>query len=238
MSYAPDYAPSDLFAIDAAADARGTFMRKTYMHLFGAILAFVAFDAVIFSVPSLKLQILGLFGNRVGLMLMIVAFMAAGWVAQSWAHNASSRGLQYAGLGLYTLVQAIIFVPILWVASNFAPGAIETAGFLTLAIFGGLTAIVFVTGANFSFLRTALMIGIWSALAVSFAGVLFGFQLGLLFSGAMVVLAGGYILYDTSNVLHNYRTDQYVGAALELFASVALLFFYVLRIVIALQSRD
>jgi FtsH-binding integral membrane protein len=46
----------------------------------------------------------------------------------------------------------------------------------------------------------------------------------------MIVLASGYILYDTSNVLHRYRTDQHVAAALALFASVAILFWYVLRL--------
>ena len=60
--------------------------------------------------------------------------------------------------------------------------------------------------------------------------MLFGLSLGLWFSFAMVGLAAAYIIYDTSNVLHNYRTDQHVGAALELFASVALMFYYILRI--------
>ena len=54
----------------------------------------------------------------------------------------------------------------------------------------------------------------------------------------MVVFACGYILYYTSNILHHYRTDQYVAAALALFASVALLFWYVLQIFMSLSSRD
>jgi FtsH-binding integral membrane protein len=45
-------------------------------------------------------------------------------------------------------------------------------------------------------------------------------------------------MYDTSNVLHHYRTDQYVAASLALFASVAMLFFYVLRLVMAFSNRD
>ena len=55
-------------------------------------------------------------------------------------------------------------------------------------------------------------------------------MIGLLFSGAMVVLAGGYTLYYTSNVLHHYRTDQHVAASLALFSAVALMFWYILRI--------
>jgi FtsH-binding integral membrane protein len=62
-----------------------------------------------------------------------------------------------------------------------------------------------------------------------------GLSLGIWFSGAMVLLAGGSILYNTSNIIHHYRTDQYVAASLGLFASVALLFFYLLQI---FMSRD
>jgi FtsH-binding integral membrane protein len=62
--------------------------------------------------------------------------------------------------------------------------------------------------------------------------VLFGFTLGMAFSYCMIALACGYILYDTSNVLHHYRTEQYVAAALALFAAVMLLFWYVLRILL------
>jgi len=68
------------------------------------------------------------------------------------------------------------------------------------------------------------------ALATIVASMFFGFSLGVWFSGAMIIVAGGYILYDTSRVMLHYRTDQYVAAALALFASVALLFWYVLRI--------
>jgi FtsH-binding integral membrane protein len=53
----------------------------------------------------------------------------------------------------------------------------------------------------------------------------------------MILLASGYILYDTSNVLHHYRTDQYVAASLALFAAVALLFWYVLRLLMELNRR-
>jgi FtsH-binding integral membrane protein len=90
--------------------------------------------------------------------------------------------------------------------------------------------VVFFTGKDFSFLRGILC---WSgivALVLIVAGVIFGFQLGTFFSVGMVALAGAAILYDTSNVLHHYPEDRYVAAALELFASVALMLWYVLRI--------
>lgn len=241
MSYGQTYA-NDLFAIDAAAGERAAFLRRTYLHLFGAILAFVGLEAVIFNVVEVD-RVVGTMmrGGSLGMIAVLVGFMIASWVARSWASNAASPAMQYLGLGLYTVAEAIFFVPILWVATKMDQGGanvIPTAGVITLAVFGGLTTIVLLTGANFSFLRTGLMVGSWAALVIAVVAAFAGFSLGLLFSGAMVVLACGFILYDTSNVLHHYRTDQHVGAALELFASVALLFWYVLRIVMAFSSNN
>ena len=55
---------------------------------------------------------------------------------------------------------------------------------------------------------------------------------------AMVALMSGYILYETSFVLLHHRTDQPVAAAVMLFSSVATLFYYILRILMELNSRD
>jgi len=145
--------------------------------------------------------------------------------------------LQYAGLALYTVAEAVIFLPLIFLANRYFPQAIPTAGILTLAVFGGLTITVFLTRKDFSYLRPILTIG--SLLAVGFiiAGIIFQFPLGLFFSLAMVALISGYILFYTSAVLHHYRTDQHVAASLALFASVATLFWYILQIVM-MSSRD
>ncbi len=121
-------------------------------------------------------------------------------------------------------------MPLLFIANSYAPGAIESAAVVTLIGFAALTGIVFTTRKDFSFMGGMLRWGFVIALVAIVAGVLFGFQLGTWFSVAMVALAGGAILYDTSNILHHYPEDRYVAAALQLFASVALLFWYVLSI--------
>jgi hypothetical protein len=108
---------------------------------------------------------------------------------------------------------------------------------ITLLMFAGLTVAVFVTGHDFSFLRTGLIVGGFAAMGLIVCSAIFGFQLGNLYTIALIVLACGYILYDTSNVLYHYRIGQHVAAALALFASVALLFWYVLRLVMSMQSR-
>ena len=62
------------------------------------------------------------------------------------------------------------------------------------------------------------------ALGLIVFSLLLGFELGTFFCVGMVAFAGAAILYDTSNVIHHYPEDRYVGAALQLFASFALMF--------------
>src|SRR5258706_12884026 len=86
------------------------------------------------------------------------------------------------------------------------------------------------TRKDFTFLRALLMWGGVLALVAMIGGAIFGFQLGTWFSVAMIGFAGVAVLYDTSNIIHNYPEDRYVAAAMQLFASIALMFWYVLRL--------
>lgn len=225
-----------LAAADAEVSERASFIRQTYLHLLAAVVGFAALEAVLLNLPGIE--------SFVGLAmqawwLVILGFVGVSWIADSWARSTTSLSTQYLGLGLYVVAEAVIFLPMLYVAQNFAgPDVIPTAGLLTVLIFGGLTMIVFFTAADFSFLRTGLAVAGLAAVGIVLCGAIFGFTLGLGFSVAMLVLASGYILYETSAVLHHYRIGQHVAAALALFASVALLFWYVLRIVMSLSSRD
>ena len=161
--------------------------------------------------------------------------MVVSWIASRAAHSARSLPAQYAALGGFILAEAIIFVPLLAIAFRTAPGAIQSAATVTLGGFAGLTFIAWWTRKDFSFLGALLRWGGIGALLLIVAGLVFGFHVGTWFSVAMVILAGGAILYDTSNVLHHFPEDRYVAASLELFASVALMFWYVLRL---FMSRD
>ena len=107
-----------------------------------------------------------------------------------------------------------------------------------MGLFAGLTFVAFTSKKDFSFLGGVLKIGSFVAIGLIVASLLMGFNLGIWFSGAMVLFAGVSILYQTSNIIHNYRPDQHVAASLGLFASVALLFWYVLQILLSLNSSD
>jgi FtsH-binding integral membrane protein len=243
MSFAENPYRSSTFTIAALAEEneRTDFIRKTYLNLGGAIFSFAALEAVLLNIPGLSDSALGALSSvPYSWLIMMGAYMLVSYLAESWARSAVSVRTQYMGLSLYVAAEAAIFFPLLSIV-NRMDGThllIPAAGLATLTIFGGLSAVVFFTRADFSFLRTALWLGGLISLGFVAASVVFGFSLGLAFSVAMAALASGYILYHTSNVLHHYRIGQHVAAALALFASVALLFWYVLRIFMELSSRD
>jgi FtsH-binding integral membrane protein len=230
-------------AATAVPSERVEFIRRTYTHLGVAILAFMALEALLLNVVPFS-AIFGLLAvSPYSWLVVLLAFMVASWVAQSWARSATSPAMQYAGLSLYVVIEALIILPLLAICYQLMPPGegtklIANAGILTLAVFGGLTLTVFVVRKDFSFMAPILCIGSFIALGVIVAGIVFGFTLGLFFSFVMVALMAGFILFETSQVLFHYGTDQHVAAALALFASIATLFWWILRIMLILNSRD
>jgi hypothetical protein len=216
---------------DADIITRSTFLSRTYLHLVVAILLFTGIEVALFQSGLAVTIAQGMLG--VSWLLVVGGFVVVNWFASRVAMTAESLLAQYAALAVFVLAEAIVFVPLLFIAMMYAPSMIASAAWVTLLGFGGLTAVVFVTRKDFSFLRGILCWGGIVALVLIAAGVIFGFELGTYFSVAMVAFAGAAILYDTSNVLHHYPEDRYVSAALQLFASVALMFWYVLRLFLA-----
>ena len=234
MSYAYD---QSVVVAAASADARAAFIRRTYAHLAGAILLFIALEALLLQIPGIETLVMGMRGLWIGVMLL---FMAVSFGARALASSANSTSTQYMGLGLMVLGWAVMFLvlihPVVYYFDD--KTILPKAAIMTLGVFGGLTAAVLITKKDFSFLGPILAIAGFVALALIFAGAIFGFNLGLFFCFAMVAVACAAILYDTSNVLHHFRTDQHVAAAVELFASVAILFWYVLQIAMAGSNRN
>jgi FtsH-binding integral membrane protein len=212
---------------------RAQFIRKTYMLLAVAIAAFIGVEAFLFSTPFGGMIAYGILGTGgIGWLVVLGLFMLVSYIANNWAVSTTSTAQQYLGLGIYIIAEAIIFVPLLFIAKSYSADqfVIMKAGVVTIGLFLGITATVFITRSDFSFLAPILTIGGFAALGFIVASLIFGFTLGNVFAFIMVAFAGTAILYQTSNVLHRFRTDQHVAAALVLFASVALLFWYILRI--------
>ncbi|TPN83010.1 Bax inhibitor-1/YccA family protein [Aquimarina algicola] len=214
-------------------EKRVAFYKKTYTHLAMAVLLFVIVEWLFFQIePIVNFAFSMTQGWR--WLIMLGGFMLATSYAEKMAFKNHNINQQYLGLLLYVVAEAFIFIPLIGIAMMIAESGganiLNQAAVLTLSLFTGLSAIVLITKKDFSFLRSILTIGFFIAIGLIVAGMLFGFNLGLWFSVGMVVLASGSILYQTSNMVHKYSEDQYVGASLGLFASLMLLFWYILSI--------
>ena len=233
-------------AARAPVNARVAFIQRTYMHLAGSVAALVGIEAVL--LQALKTdggrEFLGAwFGNPISLLFILGFFIVGGFLARYLARADQPPVVKYLGLAMYTVIEAIFLLPILYVATTkYGMGIVNQAAVLTLVTFGGLTLTVFITKKDFSFLGYGLMLAGWLLFGIIIVAIVMPLMggpsigLGMWFSFLVIALAAGYILYDTSNILHHYGTDEHVGASLELLADVVLMFYYILRVLMA--SRD
>jgi hypothetical protein len=249
MAFAQSARPIEGAVATLGVSDRVAFLRRTYAHLGVALIAWAALTAGIFrymSETSFKFSEFALRGQW-NWLLVLGAFMLIQAGAQALARSNASKGVQYAGLGLSVLAEAAILQPLIWVLFlRFARGdfgntspfmIVEEAALLTIVIFAGLTLTVFVTKKDFSFMRGILMIASFAALGVIVGSAIFGFHLGVIFCGAMILLMAGYVLYQTSLVMQYYPPQAHVSAALMLFSTIATLFWYVLQLVMEMNRR-
>ncbi|HMG53918.1 MAG TPA: Bax inhibitor-1 family protein [Kofleriaceae bacterium] len=230
-------------------------MRRTYGLLGVSLIAFAVITAGTMrfaTATSFRFSAWALSG-QLNWLVVILLFMGVGYLAQRLAYSPSSRGLQLVGLGVFVVAESMLLQPILWVLilrfgnqamlrsgillSGQAASILMQAVVITLAIFIGLTLTVFLTKKDFSFLGGALTIASFAVLGVIAASMLFGFSLGAVFCGAVILIMAGYILYQTSLIMSHFPPTAYVAAALMLFSTIATLFWYVLQLLMSLNRR-
>lgn len=212
---------------DASVEDRSDFIWKCYAHVVGAILAFAAIEVYFFQSGIAERIAIPMLNNW---WMVLGVFILAGWGATHVAHRVESKNAQYAAFAAFIVLESLIFAPMLFIASIRAPGIIDSAAGVTVLGCVGLIATVMVTRKDFSFLRGMMVWLFFLALAAIVGSLIFGFELGTWFSVAMIGFAGAAILYDTSNILHHYPQDKYVAASMQLFASIAMMFWYILRL--------
>jgi FtsH-binding integral membrane protein len=221
---------------NASEAERAGFIRRTYLHVGGAIAAFTVLETLLVKSGVAESFYLMLGQNKWVWLLVMVAFMGVSYVADNWARSAISREKQYMGLGLFVIAEAIVFMPLLYRAVATAPETLQSAVIVTAALVAGITFTAFSTKINFSFLGRILGIGSFVVIGIIVAAILFDFALGVWFSGAMILFAGAAVLYSTSNIIHEYHSEQHVAAALSLSSSIGLLFWYVLQFMMGFGS--
>ncbi|MCH5717307.1 Bax inhibitor-1 family protein [Niabella hibiscisoli] len=142
----------DVILVSQATDVeRAVFYKKTYLHVAMAILAFMVIEGFLLrSVPQEFIK--QMMSGRFIWMFIIGLFWVGSILADRLAFSVS-RNMQYLGLGLFVLLEAIIFLPVLYIALVMTDGAavVQQAAVITLFMFGGLTAVVFLTKKIFHF---------------------------------------------------------------------------------------
>jgi len=217
---------------EASVEDRSNFIWKCYAHVVGAILAFAAIEVYLFESGIAARIAVPMLGNW---WMVLGGFILAGWGATHVAHRVESKNAQYAAFAGFIVLESLIFAPLLYMASIRAPGVIDSAAGVTILGSVGLIATAMITRKDFSFLRGMLTWMFFLALAAIVSAMIFGFQLGTWFSVAMIGFAGAAVLYDTSNIMLHYPQDRYVAASMQLFASIAMMFWYILQL---FMSRD
>jgi FtsH-binding integral membrane protein len=236
MNYAPAYTTAEDFTAE-----RSLFMRRVYGHLAMALLAFTALEAFLLSVPGLREGSLALLGqSRFSWLIVMLAFMGITTFANRMASTSANRSTQYFGLALYVVAEALIFLPLFAIVlrSEFGNGIVLKASLITGGLFIGLSTVALTTEKDLSFMQRFLKVGLWVALGIIVASILFGFSLGLFFMSAMVLLLAGTILYQTQQIYREWPGEMYVAASLHLFAAFVTMLWYIIQILMRMSSRD
>lgn len=213
----------------AQPSARARFIRDTYLHVALAIAGFAVIEWGLVQWSG-AVDLARKMTNGYNWLLVMLLFMVVSSFADRLARSTTSSSAVYGGFALFIVAEAILFLPLLIGVADSADNVLASAALITALMVVGLTAIVIVTQRDFSFLRSSLVIGGFLAIGLIVASILFGFSLGIVFSLAMVAFAAASVLYHTSGIMQTYKTNQPVAAALALFASIALLFWYVVRV--------
>ncbi|WP_415893218.1 Bax inhibitor-1/YccA family protein [Neptuniibacter sp. PT8_73] len=109
---------------------------------------------------------------------------------------------------------------------------------MTGVIFLGLSAYVLTTRKNFTFMGGFLMVGVLLAFVAGLGAIFFQIPaLSLAVSAMFVLLMSGFILYETSNILHGGETN-YIMATVSLYVSIYNLFTSLLHILGFLGGDD
>ncbi len=226
------------FAIFAVENERITFLQRTYVHLALCIVALIAVLAILLrTFPDEKVAATAARLGEVAWLAILVCYIGASWLARISVTHARSPIVQYLVLAVYVAATAVLLWPVLAFASTVDGSIPLNSCVVTLALFGALTMHSFSSRAVNTVGTTSLMLMIALIAAVGLGSWHGHFGLGLWLSVGVILLSALYVMYETSSIVYQYRTDQHIAAALTLFASTSLILWYVVRLGISL-SRD
>lgn len=208
---------------NASADVRANFIRKTYVLFFAGILTAIV-------AGTLCLQSASVYSAAISVWrmpILAIGLVLGGSIAAQAV--ARSEGINYVALFGFTGLIGFLFAPIV---ASYAPTVVGQAGFLSIMIFGGMTAYAFVSGKNFSFMGGFLFVGIWAVILAGVGNLFFFKSVNMSYwlAWGSLLISSGFVLYQTSNMIHEYGERDYCAAALGLFISFFNIFMSLLRI--------
>jgi len=226
------------FAIDAAVDERVAFIRRTYVHLLieiclvGAVASFVLKTPVLLEKVAMPLAS--------NLIIYLLLFFGVSFVSRKLMEGQKSSVAQYSGAGLWVFFLGVLVSPFAWITHEMT-GSYELVGqafVMTAALFGSLTAYVFISKKDMTFIGGALSILTAIAFGVSLLLAFFGSSAAgsIGYSVVWIALLGGWVLYDTSKIIHHRAINQHVAASVDLLVDFVYMFIHILMLL--LRSRN
>jgi modulator of FtsH protease len=220
-------------AIERAGEARLTYIRKVYAYFGLGIVGGIA-GALI----SMNTSLVFFVGNSPIIGFLVLIGMSI-FAAKSSTHPTRAVPTLVA----FTFVSGVIFSPTFYAISHhYIPGTgVETiydALFMTSLVFGALTAYVFITKKDFSYMGASLMIGLFLVIGVSVVNLFIqSSNMSIAVAAVTVVLFSGFILFDTSRILKNANTIPPTLGALNLYLDFLNLFMALLQLLTGGRRR-
>jgi len=222
---------------DCSAAIKAAFIRKVYGILSIQLLLTVFVSATFMFVDSAREYALSSMG-----IMYTALFLPFGILFALMCYKDKHPINMYL-LGAFTLCEAYTMGVVC--ARYYEAGygmIVLQALLLTAAVFVSLTSYVFVTKKDFSWmgggLYMVLMVMVmWSLMNMIFPVTFGGFG-HTIFSLGGALLFSGYILYDTSNIMHHMGPDDYIMAAISLYLDIINLFLFLLEILRMFQGGD
>jgi FtsH-binding integral membrane protein len=237
--------------IQSTPEVRIAFLRKVYTLFGGAMAVWMGTTMLVTFNETLLTKAIGLMsGGFLGFMLL----MAAMFFLLRLTANAGT-GISLLGLGLFGVLEGFLTAPLVYFAlcqgndqAMFAlqngelyggtlelgTGIVTQAFVLTVAVFGGLSAYAITTKRDFSWMRGALWMGFFGLFAIGIMAAFFGIGENIVagwgFPLAWVMLMGGFVLFDTQNIMKRYPEHMAAAAAATLLIDFIIMFKYILMI--------
>ncbi|AFT78529.1 hypothetical protein AMBLS11_09760 [Alteromonas macleodii str. 'Black Sea 11'] len=200
-------------------------LRNTYM-LLAMTLAFSAICAGIAMAVGIS--------PMMSLVMTIGAFITL-FVVQKKADSASGIYWVFAFTGLMGASLGYTLNFYLGVAG---PGLIMEALGATALVFFALSGYALTTKKDFSFMGGFLVVGLVVVLVAAIANIFFAVPaVSLAISAAIVFIMSGFILFDTSRIIHGGETN-YIRATVSLYLNIYNLFTSILHLLGAFGGDD